>query len=116
MAAYAVVCTTETDTSWFCRFFLCLPSYPGHGMSWHIASCVVLGCPPPVPPPRFPLRCIDRLPCCLESVFFALRQGTILLAVNPLKAVPEPPLEDFMDRTLDPERPHPYAIAEVCFL
>eukprot|EP00903_Cladosiphon_okamuranus_P015046 g13919.t2 len=41
--------------------------------------------------------------------------GTILLAVNPLKAVPEPPLEDFMDRTLDPERPHPFAIAELSY-
>ncbi|CAM9926967.1 unnamed protein product, partial [Hapterophycus canaliculatus] len=39
--------------------------------------------------------------------------GTILLAVNPLKKIPEPAIEDFMDRSLDPERPHPYAIAEV---
>ncbi|CAM9895317.1 unnamed protein product, partial [Ectocarpus sp. 12 AP-2014] len=41
--------------------------------------------------------------------------GTILLAVNPLKAVPQPPIEDFMNRSLDPERPHPYAIAELSY-
>lgn len=43
----------------------------------------------------------------------SLKQGTILLAVNPLKKIPEPAIEDFMNRSLDPERPHPYAIAEV---
>lgn len=41
-------------------------------------------------------------------------QGTILLAVNPLKAVPSPSIESFMEKPLDPETPHPYAIAEVC--
>lgn len=49
------------------------------------------------------------------AVSIFVHQGTILLAVNPLKAVPEPALEDFTGKTLDPERPHPYAIAEVCF-
>lgn len=33
--------------------------------------------------------------------------------MNPLKAVPVPPLENFMGQPLDPESPHPYAIAEV---
>eukprot|EP00904_Undaria_pinnatifida_P011109 jgi/Undpi1/7128/HiC_scaffold_22.g09602.m1 len=41
--------------------------------------------------------------------------GTILLAVNPLKAVPTPLVEDFKDQSLDPEIPHPYAIAELSY-
>ena len=58
---------------------------------------------------------------CLISIrrvvllFFVLK-GTILLAVNPLKSVPIPSIEDFKDQSLDPEMPHPYAIAEVCYL
>ncbi|CAN0392281.1 unnamed protein product, partial [Hapterophycus canaliculatus] len=39
--------------------------------------------------------------------------GTVLIAVNPLKRVPDPKMEDFMNRPLNPETPHPYAIAEV---
>ncbi|CAM9410394.1 unnamed protein product, partial [Sphacelaria rigidula] len=42
-------------------------------------------------------------------------QGTILLAVNPLKAVPSPSIESFMEKPLDPETPHPYAIAELSY-
>lgn len=41
-------------------------------------------------------------------------QGTILIAVNPLQKVADPEMSDFMNRSLDPEAPHPYAIAEVC--
>ena len=40
-------------------------------------------------------------------------QGTILIAVNPLQKVADPEMSDFMNRSLDPESPHPYAIAEV---
>ncbi|CAM9430839.1 unnamed protein product, partial [Hapterophycus canaliculatus] len=40
--------------------------------------------------------------------------GTILIAVNPLRRLPDPEMGDFMDHSLDPEAPHPYAIAEVC--
>lgn len=56
-----------------------------------------------------------RFAICLPvpSPVSLLWQGTILLAVNPLKAVPVPPLENFMGQPLDPESPHPYAIAEV---
>ena len=39
--------------------------------------------------------------------------GTILICVNPLKAVEDPPMDNFVNRPLDPETPHPYAIAEV---
>lgn len=40
-------------------------------------------------------------------------QGTILIAVNPLRRVPNPEMDEYMDRALNPEAPHPYAIAEV---
>lgn len=40
-------------------------------------------------------------------------QGTILIAVNPLRKVDDPEMSEFMNRALDPESPHPYAIAEV---
>lgn len=50
---------------------------------------------------------------CALPIFSCVCQGTILLAVNPLKAVPSPDIESFMDKPIDPEIPHPYAIAEV---
>lgn len=40
-------------------------------------------------------------------------QGTILIAVNPLRKVEDPEMTTFMNHSLDPEQPHPYAIAEV---
>lgn len=40
-------------------------------------------------------------------------QGTILIAVNPLQPVPNPEMSEYMDKALNPEAPHPYAIAEV---
>lgn len=40
-------------------------------------------------------------------------QGTILIAVNPLQRVPDPEMSEYMDKSLNPEGPHPYAIAEV---
>lgn len=43
-------------------------------------------------------------------------QGTILIAVNPLRKVEDPDMSEFMNRALDPESPHPYAIAEVSYL
>lgn len=42
-----------------------------------------------------------------------ISQGTILIAVNPLRKVADPEMSTFMNHSLDPERPHPYAIAEV---
>jgi len=33
--------------------------------------------------------------------------------VNPLQRVPNPDMADYMDHGLNPETPHPYAIAEV---
>jgi myosin heavy subunit len=39
--------------------------------------------------------------------------GTVLISVNPLRTVVEPPMDAFINRPLDPEHPHPYAIAEV---
>ncbi|CAM9665996.1 unnamed protein product [Ascophyllum nodosum] len=41
--------------------------------------------------------------------------GTILIAVNPLRPLPDPDMSKFMDRPLDPESPHPYAIAELAY-
>jgi Myosin head (motor domain) len=39
--------------------------------------------------------------------------GTLLICVNPLVPLPEPPMATFVDRPLDPSNPHPYAVAEV---
>ncbi|CAM9101018.1 unnamed protein product, partial [Hapterophycus canaliculatus] len=41
--------------------------------------------------------------------------GTILIAVNPLRRLPDPEMSEFMNRSLDPESPHPYAIAELAY-
>ncbi|CAM9750268.1 unnamed protein product, partial [Ectocarpus sp. 8 AP-2014] len=41
--------------------------------------------------------------------------GTILIAVNPLQRVPSPDMRDYMDKSLNPETPHPYAIAELAY-
>ncbi|KAG5175947.1 P-loop containing nucleoside triphosphate hydrolase protein [Tribonema minus] len=41
--------------------------------------------------------------------------GTILICVNPLRTVPDPPMSEFLDVSLDPEKPHPYAIAELAY-
>lgn len=40
-------------------------------------------------------------------------QGAILIAVNPLQIVPGPDMSEYMDHPLNPEAPHPFAIAEV---
>lgn len=37
--------------------------------------------------------------------------GLVLLAVNPLKRLPQPSPNDFILKSLNPELPHPYAIA-----
>jgi myosin heavy subunit len=39
--------------------------------------------------------------------------GTVLISVNPLKRLADPAMDTFVNRPLDPEHPHPYAIAEV---
>lgn len=54
-------------------------------------------------------------PCPLSalSLFLFTLQGTVLIAVNPLRRIPNPDMSEFMDCSLDPEAPHPYAIAEV---
>lgn len=36
-----------------------------------------------------------------------------MIAVNPLQRVPNPDMSEYMDCPLNPETPHPYAIAEV---
>ncbi|CAM9488990.1 unnamed protein product, partial [Ectocarpus sp. 13 AM-2016] len=41
--------------------------------------------------------------------------GTILIAVNPLRRIPDPDVSEYMNRSLDPEAPHPYAIAELAY-
>ena len=51
-------------------------------------------------------------PSTLSLSLFAL-QGTVLIAVNPLRRIPNPDMSEFMDCSLDSEAPHPYAIAEV---
>lgn len=38
-----------------------------------------------------------------------------MIAVNPLRKVADPEMSEYMNRSLDPEAPHPYAIAEVRF-
>jgi hypothetical protein len=37
--------------------------------------------------------------------------GLVLLAVNPLRYLPQPSPNEFISRSLNPENPHPYAIA-----
>lgn len=40
--------------------------------------------------------------------------NTVLVAVNPLRVLTnQPNFSDYVDSSFDPERPHPYAIAEV---
>lgn len=47
------------------------------------------------------------------AALFNSNQGTILIAVNPLRRVPDPEMSEYVNRPLNPETPHPYAIAEV---
>ncbi|CAN0506815.1 unnamed protein product, partial [Ectocarpus sp. 12 AP-2014] len=35
--------------------------------------------------------------------------------VNPLRKVADPEMSQYMNRSLDPEAPHPYAIAELSY-
>lgn len=42
--------------------------------------------------------------------------STVLVAVNPLKVLPEQPVfADYVGKSFDPERPHPYAISELSY-
>jgi myosin heavy subunit len=42
--------------------------------------------------------------------------NTVLVAVNPLKVLKnQPHFNDYVDGSFDPERPHPYAIAELAY-
>eukprot|EP00752_Nemacystus_decipiens_P008749 g7810.t1 len=41
--------------------------------------------------------------------------GTILIVVNPLRRVPDPEIIEYVNRPLNPETPHPYAIAELAY-
>ncbi|CAM9208802.1 unnamed protein product [Ascophyllum nodosum] len=41
--------------------------------------------------------------------------GTVLIAVNPLRKISDPSMDAYMNRPLDPETPHPYAIAELAY-
>jgi myosin heavy subunit len=42
--------------------------------------------------------------------------NTVLVAVNPLKVLTDQPhFSDYVDGSFDPERPHPYAIAELAY-
>jgi myosin heavy subunit len=42
--------------------------------------------------------------------------STVLVAVNPLKVLPnQPTYEDYNDKSFDPEKPHPSAIAELAY-
>jgi hypothetical protein len=42
--------------------------------------------------------------------------GTVLVVVNPLRFLPSPPSAAFMDRALEDNPPHPFAIAEQAYL
>lgn len=50
----------------------------------------------------------------MNDPFLAL-QGHVLISVNPLRIADEPEVNDYVDQPLNPETPHPYAIAEVRF-
>jgi len=40
--------------------------------------------------------------------------STVLVAMNPIRVLPDPPtFGDYADQSFNPEKPHPYAIAEV---
>ncbi|CAM9385107.1 unnamed protein product [Phaeothamnion confervicola] len=41
--------------------------------------------------------------------------GTLLIAVNPLRRLRDPPEAEFVDRPLNPDEPHPYAVAELAY-
>ncbi|KAH8066328.1 hypothetical protein JL722_764 [Aureococcus anophagefferens] len=43
------------------------------------------------------------------------RVGTVLVAVNPLKAIPQPRMRAYADAAFGSEAPHPYDLAELCF-
>jgi hypothetical protein len=40
--------------------------------------------------------------------------STVLVAMNPIRVLPDPPtFGEYADQSFNPEKPHPYAIAEV---
>jgi len=39
----------------------------------------------------------------------------VLVAVNPLRSLPEPPLEDFRERPITANEPHPFGVAELAY-
>jgi hypothetical protein len=42
--------------------------------------------------------------------------STVLVAVNPINVLPnQPTFEDYCDQSFNPEKPHPYAIAELAY-
>eukprot|EP00903_Cladosiphon_okamuranus_P006316 g6191.t2 len=41
--------------------------------------------------------------------------GTVLVAVNPLRKVPDPEMGEYVNRPANPDTPHPYAIAELAY-
>ena len=43
------------------------------------------------------------------------RVGTVLVAVNPLKAIPQPRMRAYADAAFGSGAPHPYDLAELCF-
>lgn len=74
----------------------------------------------PLPPLSVPLPSFDYGTVYSSSVTsvscastYVYLQGTILIAVNPLRPIPDPSADEYVDRPLNPETPHPYAIAEV---
>ena len=41
--------------------------------------------------------------------------GTVMIAVNPLISLPVPAITDYTDKPLNPNTPHPYALAELSY-
>ena len=41
--------------------------------------------------------------------------STVLVAVNPLKALPSPSDDSFVEKAFDPQLPHPNALAELAY-
>jgi myosin heavy subunit len=41
--------------------------------------------------------------------------ANVLVAVNPLRRVPDPPIESYRNTSIASNPPHPYGIAEVAF-
>lgn len=57
---------------------------------------------------------MGKVDCTLQNVQRPYTYvANVLVAVNPLRKVPDPPIESFKDASISGNQPHPYGIAEV---